>query len=787
MTTNRFNMRQSYLIVFFTIIFFSSNQAQDLPQSYRFSDDELRLIRGGVETQGFYNEQEIDTIYLEFDQSDYWQQLKDNYKSKTDIPATLIYKGETYDSVGVRFKGQTSYMQSNEYKKSFNITMDYVFEDQNIEGYETLNLNNAQGDPSFLREILFYNISRDHIPTSKANFVELYINGESWGLYPNIQQLNKEHVSEWYFDEDATRWRCEKEGGGGPGGGGGGNFGLGYCSLNYLGSDTSDYQPYYNLKKSYKKQPWDDLVRVCELLNNSSDDILIDSLSTCMDIDGALWFIAFENIFCDEDGYINKGGMDYYVYFDVKTNCLEPIEYDANSMFKERSLDSWTPFKNANDSDYALLYVLLNHDELRQRYLAHYRYILETYFDADEIAAKIDAYVEMIDNRVQNDEKKNHSYYEFLSEIQYLKDFFIERKNYLLSNSEVDRVVPEISDLVYRVDGVDFVSPDSSQSVVVNATVTADADIANVFLYYGKELSGSFNKIIMYDDGNHNDGAVADGVYGALIPPHQQAEYVRFYIEAVSNDNWNTVSYLPAGAEHDVYLYQVDVTVLENSDVVINELMADNEESVQDPDGEYDDWIELYNNSGESIDLSGWLMSDDIDELDEWAFPDGITIDGNGYLIVWCDEDLEQDGLHADFKLSAGGETVYLSTPDLEIAQEITFDEHGPDESYSRVPNGTGEFVWQTHTFNANNNSVSIVNYGDSKSGLKCYPVPASDWITVEMTDGETHTISIYSLMGNPVFNGKVSSSIRINVKDWPDGIYFVRNEQGTIGKLIVQ
>ncbi len=64
------------------------------------------------ESTGFYNESNIDTIYLEFDQSDYWDQLIDNYEDKIDIPATMTMNGITYDSVGVRFKGQTSYLNT---------------------------------------------------------------------------------------------------------------------------------------------------------------------------------------------------------------------------------------------------------------------------------------------------------------------------------------------------------------------------------------------------------------------------------------------------------------------------------------------------------------------------------------------------------------------------------------------------------------------------------------------------------------------------------------------------
>ena len=53
----------------------------------------------------------------------------------------------------------------------------------------------------------------------------------------------------------------------------------------------------------------------------------------------------------------------------------------------------------------------------------------------------------------------------------------------------------------------------------------------------------------------------------------------------------------------------------------INEFLAANDTINQDPQGEYDDWIELYNSSTETIDLSGYYLTDDLDDLTQWSFP----------------------------------------------------------------------------------------------------------------------------------------------------------------------
>jgi hypothetical protein len=137
--------------------------------------------------------------------------------------------------------------------------------------------------------------------------------------------------------------------------------------------------------------------------------------------------------------------------------------------------------------------------------------------------------------------------------------------------------------------------------------------------------------------------------------------------------------------------------------VVINELMALNSTIVADQNGEFDDWFELYNNTSADIDISGYYLSDNESKISKWKIPYGTIIKSSGYLIVWADKDTTQAGLHANFKLSSAGEELVLSDPDLNVIDEIKYPGQTLELSYSRFPDGTGDFVWQTPTFNASN------------------------------------------------------------------------------------
>ena len=142
-----------------------------------------------------------------------------------------------------------------------------------------------------------------------------------------------------------------------------------------------------------------------------------------------------------------------------------------------------------------------------------------------------------------------------------------------------------------------------------------------------------------------------------------------------------------------------------HSDVVINELMPVNSTTIADNYGEYDDWIEIFNLSTSTIDLSGYYLSDNHKKPSKWQIPNGTSIVGKGYLIIWADGDSTQFGLHTNFKLSSEGEEAVLTKPDLTITDKVSFPAPTGELSYSRVPNGTGSFKWQSPIFNKSNNA----------------------------------------------------------------------------------
>ena len=125
---------------------------------------------------------------------------------------------------------------------------------------------------------------------------------------------------------------------------------------------------------------------------------------------------------------------------------------------------------------------------------------------------------------------------------------------------------------------------------------------------------------------------------------------------------------------------------VESPRAVFSEVMSSNG-SFAGPDGELYDWIELYNPHRSPADLSGWGLSDRADEI-KFVFPDGASIPGGGYLVVWCSKTTDRDDMAPFALASQGGESLYLFDPQGEAAEELALPELKKDSSWQLCPDG---------------------------------------------------------------------------------------------------
>ena len=130
--------------------------------------------------------------------------------------------------------------------------------------------------------------------------------------------------------------------------------------------------------------------------------------------------------------------------------------------------------------------------------------------------------------------------------------------------------------------------------------------------------------------------------------------------------------------------------------IVINEILTSNTTINQDEDGSYQDWVELFNTSAASVNLTGYGLTDDALLPYKWTFPNVALAPGQ-YLLVWCSDKNRTDPalpLHTNFKLSSTGDVVILTNASGITVDNVPATTLLQNVSYGRLPNGAGPFVY---------------------------------------------------------------------------------------------
>lgn len=666
-----------------------------------------------------YDPTVLRTIELKFSSPSFFTEIESISSGTSDgyVTADLVFEGVTYPGVGVRFRGNTSQRNAGQ-KRSFKIAVDYTDPDQRLHGYRKLKLNNAAYDPSFLRDVMYSQITSRYFPAPTANFVKLVLNGESWGVYANIQFFNKDLLQAWFERTGGDRWKAPSGGGTGPGGvggGPGGGFASGDRALKWLGAAVSTYQSLYQLKTDDTPDAWERLVAFCDVLNNESQQDLETAYTEVLDVDGALWMIACENVFSDEDSYLFKGA-DYTFY--VSQDRFYLVQHDGNETFRDPG--TFSLFQGADNSNRPLVQKLLAVPHLRLRYLAHVRTLLEEWLDWSKLEPVARALQNLIAAEVEADSKKLYStssfYQNFETTVQItggfgggsvtgIKEYVESKRSSLLAQAQLAAAPPVVTAVKLALPVTDTGWEDAlaGATVGVQVTVADGAPAEKVLVYHARELEAPFTPLVLVDDGAHGDGAAGDGVYGGEIPAYPGGTDVKFYAEARGAA---ATAFFPVRAQWSSLGYHVGVTRAESTPIVINELMASNTSTLADPQGEFDDWVELLNVSNAPVSLEGMYLSDSARNVRKWEIPAGMSLAPGERLIVFLDEDGSADGLHANFKLSASGERLLLVDTDgrlNQILDLVEFGELADDTAYGRSPDGSGAFAVLRPTPGASN------------------------------------------------------------------------------------
>ena len=637
-----------------------------------------------LKTAGLYDPTLFRTVSLTFTQANWATLLTSGRNTGSNVYCSRVTldNGATNLGAGARYKGNSSFNLGGN-KKSINVELDWTNPAADLMRYTTFNLNNAAGDETIQREALYFTTMSQYTPCPKAAMARVNINGAFWGVYTLVQQENGQLISEWFPSNNGDRWRTPNAGGGGAGGGfSGSNAALAYFNT----TNIATYRTFYDLRttNSPTTNAWERLVNAIYVLNTTPTNQLRDKVEDVLGVDSWLWFLAIENIFTDDDSYWNKGA-DYSFYYEPESGRIHPVEHDGNEAFVLGDVQL-SPVQGSTGGNRPLLHRLLPINELRQRYLSHMRTVLRESYHPAVLTPIINAFHAQSISAIMADPNKNFTMPAYTNDLNSLRAFVTNRYNFLTNHAELRPLAPDI----VAVSGPGVV-PTATQVPFVTAETVANGTngLDSVWLYHRGKSYGRFGGVQMFDDGQHGDGAENDGLFGAATTNYPAGTRVRFYVEARSANSAKAATFSPARAEQQTHSYRVAVTTATNSPVVINEVMASNTSTLADPQGEFDDWIELRNVTDQDVDLTGRYLSDEPNNPRKWAFPAGTVIPSDGYLIVWADEDgSATPGLHASFKLSGDGEELFLTDTDANlnaILDGISFGVQTTDRSFGRT------------------------------------------------------------------------------------------------------
>ncbi len=702
------------------------------------------LILLNVQAQSFYDLGTIQTIKIVFAQSN-WDALLDAEKAGADgyiMAQSVEVNGVLFDSVGVKYKGNSTY-RANQTKNPFHIELN-TYKDHIYENYTDIKLSNAYNDPSFVREVLSYQILGQYMDAPLSNYANVYVNGTLIGLYSNSEAVSKKFVQSRYYSKDNTRVKCNPPAGAGPGT-------SDYPNLVYLGQDSTNYYDAYEMKSD---AGWKELINLCDTLQNN-----IGSIEKILDVDRALWMLAFNNMLVNLDSYIGGFAQNYYLYRDDNKRFV-PTVWDLNESFGRfamtgsGNLNSTTAKQqmshllHINDATYPLVKQLLSVPMYKRMYLAHCKTILTENFSNNSYYTTGQTLQSLISSSVQADVNKFYTFANFQSNLTNditsgggpmasstpgITNLMNGRSTYLLAQSDFTATEPSITS----------VTP-SNQSPLLNETITITATISNenaVYLGYRTAVTLPFTRVQMFDDGQHNDGAANDGVYGADVTI-SSAE-VQYYIYA---ENSTIGKFSPVRAEHE---YHTINTFSAINELVINEFMADNDGVIMDQHGDYEDWIEIYNTTTDSIFLGDYFLTDDATDPMQFTMPSEY-IAAKGFKLIWASGDITKGTNHANFKLSKSGEEIGLYKKNgttVDTTDYILFGTQNTDESYGREYDASPTWmVFTTSTPNATNRVIGIEEF--NKTGLQVYPNPYQDRVVINNPTELEATITIYSMLG---------------------------------------
>ena len=655
----------------------------------------MPLLLAANDLDLLYDDSQVAIIEIQMDPEGLiW--MYDNVQSDSMHLSTVhfanAYIDETIENVGFRLRGNTS---RNAQKKSFKLSFNTFEPGRKFYDVEKLNLNGEHNDPSIIRSKIAWDLYQENgMATTRAAHCAVYINDVYYGLYISIEHIDDEFLKNHFEDDSGNLWKC-----------------LWPADLTYRGPNASDYHPYqdetrpYELKTNKDLYDYSELARLITTIHEAPQLLFPDSLEQVLVVPDVLKYAAMNVLMGNWDDYWFLKN-NYYLYHDPSLDRFRFIPYDYDNSF---SIDwfnvDWTQvnpysFMTIEESQgnspgsRPLMEKIMGNTQYRNLYT----HILEYYRDnitdlslwganLDNLHSLIAPWAELDTFRILDYGFDTLDFYQSYSSNPYsnqhvkkgLKQFVNERHASLDNQLVYELAPPIIYDLQYWP-----LIPGPEDSIYVSVAAFSDVGLDSLTIAFHPGVMTVILSYPMHSAPHPNPSSIEESDrWVGVIPPMGEMGHGRFQVGAV---DLNGQSMLYPRSEFEY----IQVPGASTNPLRINEFLADNVASNSDESGEYDDWLEIYNSGSAAMHLGGLFLTDDPANLTKWMFPfGGVVLESGGHLLVWCDEDQEQTGIHSNFKLSRNGEFIALvDTDGLTIIDAINFGPQQEDISYGRSPDG---------------------------------------------------------------------------------------------------
>jgi len=507
------------------------------------------------EDGGLFDPTVVRELHINFENDDYHNILTEGFFNTPSmrIPASITFNGATLDSVGVRYKGNSTFClptQQNNVKVPYNLDMNYWISGQKLMDYNKVKLANAWLDPTYCKEYIASRIYRKYLPTPEINLIALHSQGNYTGLYVNTESINKQFLEKHFGEDEGVLFKCDgagvfcDENGNGTEGG--------TPSLAHLGSDSTSYYDSYTIKSEHG---WEELMNLISTLEFTPENI-----EDVINMDRVMWAMAVNTVTNNLDTYNGYYVHNYYLYQDVEGR-FQMIPWDLDntfggaimgfSFFSPNDIYHFDPFFGGWDnSDYRpLIDLIYNTPMYRKQYIAHIKTVMEESMNQDEIAQEISSLQDIASSYASNDSNGLFSMENYTSNVQEafwstgfnwgfagILSTIEERMAFLSSHAEIDVPSPILGNLSI-VNGVAHITAYDADEIQLRWTTNS--------------IASNFQSTVMVDDGTQGDEFASDGVFSIPMPNVDGAD-IKFYIRATNSE---AMSLSPARAEYEYYIY----------------------------------------------------------------------------------------------------------------------------------------------------------------------------------------------------------------------------------------